>query len=630
MRSKAMKRTAAFILALAVLACFAGCGLPAEPETSPPPTAAPAQTAPETEAPTEAPAEPPTEPSAAPTEALDLPEPEDADLVLVRDYIPQIRQELAYASVDNFTGQRIYDFTDAYLRYGTAKKLKAACEELAQLGLGLKIWDAFRPVSAQERLWEICPDPTYVSNPATGTRSHCRGSAVDVTLVDLETGEELAVPTGFDDFTDLADRDYSDCAPDAAQNAALLEEIMEKHGFKPYSAEWWHFSDTDDYPVDESFDPAMPALWLADCEEYVTLRADPKADAQEITRIPAGETLELLEWAGRFAKIAWQGETGYIMSACMKPLDGSYLADILDTVAPTDVYSYDQMTADMEALAAAYPEQVSLEVIGKSEVGRQIPVLRLGSQDAQYHVLLHGAIHGREHMTAWLLMAMADYWLDHGLSSYGDVCYHIIPMANPDGVIISQTAKLSAGQTRIYNRDTELAYTDEEITRYASLWKANALGVDINRNFPSGWDLIDDRTFPSAERYQGEEPFSSAEARVLRDYTLAYDFDATISYHASGSTIFYEYGSKEPVNSQSQALGQAVQAVTGYILAGSTGVDGAGYKDWAMDELGIPSLTVEVGCEDAPLAQQEVYSIFARNYRVLPAIARWLQSEQAE
>ena len=230
---------------------LAGCALtpPTEPvETQP--DVVPIQTQPVTE-PTMLPIEVLTIP---PTEAPDIP-PEDDELVRAADFIPGIRQNLRYATEDNFTGQQIYDFADAYLRYGTVKKLQAACAELARQNLGILIWDGFRPVAAQEKLWEICPDPAFVSHPVTGSRSHCRGSAIDLTLVDLKTGKTLEMPTDFDDFSKLADRDYSDCAVEAADNARILETVMKKHGFKPYSAEWWHFSDTEDYPVEENFCP---------------------------------------------------------------------------------------------------------------------------------------------------------------------------------------------------------------------------------------------------------------------------------------------------------------------------------------------------------------------------------------
>ena len=172
----------------------------------------------------------------------------------MRDYIPKITVDLRYATADNFTGQVIYTFSDAYLRYGTVKKLAAAQETLAEQGYGLKIWDAFRPVSAQFALWDICPDGRYVANPNKGFSSHSRGNTVDLTLVTSD-GEDVSMPTGFDDFSAKADRDYSDVEEEAAINALLLEETMIEAGFKPYSSEWWHFSDTDSYEVEENFTP---------------------------------------------------------------------------------------------------------------------------------------------------------------------------------------------------------------------------------------------------------------------------------------------------------------------------------------------------------------------------------------
>ena len=179
----------------------------------------------------------------------------DTDFVPVKEYIPDIEVDLAYATDRNFTGKVIYGFSDAWLRYGTVKKLGTAQEELKKHGLRIKIWDAFRPVEAQFRLWEICPVSTYVSNPHKGYSSHSRGGTVDVTLVDAE-GNEVAMPTGFDDFSKLADRNYSDVKDKAAvANAKLLEKTMKKCGFVPYSGEWWHFSDSVRYNVAKDFIP---------------------------------------------------------------------------------------------------------------------------------------------------------------------------------------------------------------------------------------------------------------------------------------------------------------------------------------------------------------------------------------
>ena len=187
-------------------------------------------------------------------EILEYPDPQDMVFVAAADYVPGIRVDLKYAGEDNFTGQVIYEFSTAYLRYGTAEKLAAVQEDLKELGLGLMIWDAFRPVTAQHRLWEVCPDSRYVANPNSGFSAHSRGNTVDVTLVDLE-GNEMIMPTAFDDFSGKADRDYSDCSREAADNAMILQVLMEKHGFTGYKAEWWHFTDTETYPVEEMFQP---------------------------------------------------------------------------------------------------------------------------------------------------------------------------------------------------------------------------------------------------------------------------------------------------------------------------------------------------------------------------------------
>jgi D-alanyl-D-alanine dipeptidase len=197
-----------------------------------------------------APPSPGSVPSAIPTASTAPSPPEDSELVCVTDYIPDIYVELKYASSDNFTGRAIYDFTDARLRYGTVKKLAAAQTELSAKGLSLKIWDAYRPVSAQYGLWDICPDPTYVADPNKGFSKHSRGNTVDVTLV-TDDGTDLEMPSGFDDFTGKADRDYSDVSSAAGENAELLEKVMVDSGFAGYSGEWWHYSDTEAYPVIE-------------------------------------------------------------------------------------------------------------------------------------------------------------------------------------------------------------------------------------------------------------------------------------------------------------------------------------------------------------------------------------------
>lgn len=243
----------------------------------------------------------------------------DADgFVPLSEYVPAHQIQLAYAGEQNFTGQRIYDFTEAYLRRGTAQKLANVCEELAEQGLSLKVWDAYRPLSAQAKLWEAFPDPAYVSPPYSGNRTHCRGSAVDVTLTD-SNGDELEMPSGFDDFTSLGDRDYSDCSAEAAANANLLQDMMEAHGFQGYDGEWWHFTDTDDYPIEEQFQPCYVSILYADCREFITLRAEPSTSAEALLRIPAGAQFMQLAVCGDFSYVSYDGRMGYVLKSYTRP-----------------------------------------------------------------------------------------------------------------------------------------------------------------------------------------------------------------------------------------------------------------------------------------------------------------------
>ena len=240
-----MKKRILAVLLLCLL--LTGCGyvtVRTESTPMPAPVAAPSPT------PTPVPvATPMSMPEPTPT-PMPTPTPEvpDETLVNVKDYIPSVFVDLRYATTNNFTGQVIYDFTTAQLRYGTVKKLSAAADALARQGYALLIWDACRPASAQFHLWEVCPNIIYVANPYNGYSKHSRGNTVDITLVTLDGGE-VEMPSGFNEFSALADRDYSDVSEAAAMHAHLLEQAMTEAGFIPYAGEWWHYSDSVQYEV---------------------------------------------------------------------------------------------------------------------------------------------------------------------------------------------------------------------------------------------------------------------------------------------------------------------------------------------------------------------------------------------
>ncbi len=236
----------------------------------------------------------------------------EEDFVPVLEYIPDLLVDMKYAFPDNFTGHTIYEFQEPYLRYGTVKKLMAAQEELKTMGYRLKLWDAFRPVSAQFKLWEILPDDTYVANPLKGFSPHSRGNTVDITMV-LADGTEIEMPTEFDDFSTKADRDYSDNTQTAAANAMVLQTVMEKHGFNGYFGEWWHYVDAVRYEVEHIFDPSVISVWYADCQEYITLRSAADTAADSITRIPVREEVTLLGYQDAFALVDFRGQRGYVL-----------------------------------------------------------------------------------------------------------------------------------------------------------------------------------------------------------------------------------------------------------------------------------------------------------------------------
>lgn len=254
------------------------------------------------------------------------------------------------------------------------------------------------------------------------------------------------------------------------------------------------------------------------------------------------------------------------------------------------------MQQELQKLQADFGKKCVVEIYGQSERNRPLYALRIGDDSLENHILFQGAIHGREYITTQLLMVQSRKWLEASIQE--SVCLHILPMCNPDGVCISQQ-----NQRR---------------------WKANARGVDLNRNFPAGWKTLHGAPFPGAWGYKGPFPCSEPESAALALYTLRYPIRATVSYHASGSVIYWEYGQKQMVNVLSQKLARAIGQITGYPLANAKGLEAGGYKDWVIDALQIPSITIEVGHGKAPLPDTKFTEIYRRNQDVLKTVAHWL------
>jgi D-alanyl-D-alanine dipeptidase len=164
-----------------------------------------------------------------------------APLVEVTTVAPGVVVDLRYATTENVFGTRLYSRPRCLLRRPVAERLARVQRSLEEKGLGLKVWDAYRPASVQRRIWTITGGSRYLANPRRGSK-HSRGAAVDVTLVDRQ-GRELPMPTGFDEFSRRASRSYQGSSAEARRNSGILEAAMRAQGFIPNPGEWWHFDD---------------------------------------------------------------------------------------------------------------------------------------------------------------------------------------------------------------------------------------------------------------------------------------------------------------------------------------------------------------------------------------------------
>jgi D-alanyl-D-alanine dipeptidase len=165
-------------------------------------------------------------------------------LVDIQKFIAGIALDIRYAKANNFTKQVIYKSPKAFVRQPVGEALVKIQEELNGNGLGLKVFDAYRPYSATLKFYDVYPDTNFVASPRKGSR-HNRGCAVDVTIIDLKTGKELEMPTLFDDFTIKASQSYTAIPEKAIKNRKLLADIMIKYGFVKYESEWWHYDFKD-------------------------------------------------------------------------------------------------------------------------------------------------------------------------------------------------------------------------------------------------------------------------------------------------------------------------------------------------------------------------------------------------
>lgn len=294
-------------------------------------------------------------------------------------------------------------------------------------------------------------------------------------------------------------------------------------------------------------------------------------------------------------------------------------------------YTYDDLEYDIHELKRICGDLISVNELCTTVDGRKVYDIILGDCSGENQILIFGAMHAREYITSQVVMRQLCECID-AVNGYkteykgiradellSGITIHFIPMSNPDGVAISQFGMDGILTDAVKNNIISMGSGDYE------QWKANANGVDLNRNFDAGWDEYTGAELPSSDRYKGSYPGSEIESEALINLTIECKFKRTISYHTCGALIYWFYKQSGEVLEESRCFAQSISDETGYILDSDyTAVDAAGYKDWAVYKMGIPSITIEIGNENGegiinPVPIEYFDSIWEKNKNVVYA-----------
>lgn len=164
----------------------------------------------------------------------------DTTFVNLKDYSNDFVYDMKYATADNFLKAKVYDCAECFLRFKTVKALMEANDSFIRMGYKIKLFDCYRPLDIQKKMWKIVPNPSYVADPSKGS-IHNRGGAIDITLVDVN-GKELDMGTPFDFFGVEAGHNYPNLSQEIKDNRELLKTVMIAKGFNIFDSEWWHYN----------------------------------------------------------------------------------------------------------------------------------------------------------------------------------------------------------------------------------------------------------------------------------------------------------------------------------------------------------------------------------------------------
>lgn len=283
-------------------------------------------------------------------------------------------------------------------------------------------------------------------------------------------------------------------------------------------------------------------------------------------------------------------------------------------VIPRDQYGYFEMMEDLDSLKARFPF-LEVETIGRSEMGLSIPAIRIGRGTREVHY--NASFHANEWITTLLIMKFIElyaktYSAGKFIGSfnipklYKQTSLWIVPMVNPDGVQLVQN-KLDRS-SNAYQKALQINGGSTDF----SGWKANINGVDLNDQFPAGWETEVQRRSPNnpAPRdYPGSAPLTESESQAMAAFTRAHNFRLAAAFHTQGEEIFWGYRGYEPA--ESQRIVYQFAEVSGYRPVRYVESD-AGYKDWFIQEWRRPGFTVECGKGINPLPITQFWDIWSK------------------
>lgn len=298
-----------------------------------------------------------------------------------------------------------------------------------------------------------------------------------------------------------------------------------------------------------------------------------------------------------------------------------------EAIVPTDVnYTYKIMANVIRKLLETYP-YLEVGTIGKSEMGKDILYLRLGKGQTQ--VCYNASFHANESITTPVLLKFAEQMMrayTDGSDVQGveprqlfeECSLYLVPMVNPDGVDLVNGA-LTEGESYQYAKRIAAQFPD---IPFPDGWKANIEGVDLNLQFPAGWNLAKEIKFaqgynrPAPRDYVGLAPLTAPESRAMYDFTRNHDFQLILAYHTQGEVIYWKYLNYEPENSY--RIARYFSQVSGYLVEETPAASGyAGYKDWFIEEYDRPGYTVEAGLGTNPLPMEQFPKIYSDNLGIL-------------